>query len=86
MNEVKVICPKCGNRVTYKNWVAWIWHTPFHWFGKRRTKCTKCGEVSYIGRDRSNKQYFTPSEVRQMHPNAVRENYQSIKDSMEKWK
>ena len=49
MKVVKVNCPKCGNRMTYKNWFSWVWHTPFHWFGKRRTKCTNCGEVSYIG-------------------------------------
>lgn len=49
MKEVKVICPKCGNRMIYKNWFSWVWHTPFHRFGKRRTRCTKCGEVHYIG-------------------------------------
>ena len=48
--EVKVICPKCGNCMIYKNWFSWIWHTPFHWFGKRRAKCTSCGEVSYMPR------------------------------------
>ena len=50
MKEVKVICPKCGNEITYKNWFSWILHTPFHWFGKRKAKCTQCGEVSYMGR------------------------------------
>lgn len=50
--EVKVICPKCGNEMTYKNYWSWIWHTPFHWFGKRKAKCTKCGEVLYMGRKR----------------------------------
>lgn len=48
--EVKVICLKCGNYITYKNWFSWVWRTPFHWFGKRRTKCTNCGEYSYMGR------------------------------------
>lgn len=52
MKEVKVICPKCGNCMTYKNWFSWILHTPFHWFGKRRTKCTSCGEISWIRRER----------------------------------
>lgn len=52
MKEVKVICPKCGNCMTYKNWFGWIWHTPFHWFGKRRTKCTNCCEYSYIRREK----------------------------------
>ena len=49
---LKVICPKCGNCMTYKNYWSWVWHTPFHWFGKRKTKCTNCGEVSYIGREK----------------------------------
>lgn len=52
MKEVKVICPKCGNKMTYKNYWSWILHTPFHWFGKRRTKCTNCGETSYMRRER----------------------------------
>ena len=50
MKEVRVICPKCGNQMTYKNWFSWIWHTPFHWFGKRRAKCDNCGETSYMRR------------------------------------
>lgn len=54
MKEVKVLCPKCGNCMTYKNWFSWIWHTPFHWFGKRKTKCNKCGESSCIRRSRTN--------------------------------
>ena len=53
MKEVKVICPKCDNIMTYKNWFSWILHTPFHWFGKRRAKCTKCGKVSYMRRERN---------------------------------
>ena len=50
MKEVRVTCPKCGNIMTYKNWFSWILHTPFHWFGKRRAKCNRCGERSYMGR------------------------------------
>ena len=48
MKEVKVICPKCNNIMTYKNWFSWILHTPFHWFCKRKVKCTKCGKVCYM--------------------------------------
>lgn len=61
MKEVKVICPKCGNCMTYKNYWSWIWHTPIHWFNffkwkdYRRTKCTKCGEISYTGREPGSK-------------------------------
>lgn len=61
MKEIKVICPKCGNCMTYKNYWSWIWYTPIHWFNflkwkdYRRTKCVNCGEVSYIGRECSKK-------------------------------
>ena len=54
MKEVKVICPRCGVRMIYKNYWDWIWNTPFHWFGKRRTKCSHCNEVSWIRRERRN--------------------------------
>ena len=53
MKIINIICPKCGNIMTYKNWFSWILHTPFHWFGKRRAKCTCCGEYSYMSRERS---------------------------------
>lgn len=58
MKEVKVICPKCGVLITYKNWFSWILHTPFHWFDfsglrdYRRTKCPKCGKISYMKREK----------------------------------
>ncbi len=52
MKEIKVICPKCGNCITYKNYWSWVWYTPIHWFNYRRTKCTKCGEISYISKKR----------------------------------
>ena len=48
MKQIKVICSKCDNQMTYKNWFSWVWHTPFHWFGKRRDKCANCGEYSYM--------------------------------------
>ena len=50
--QVKVVCPKCGTHMTYKNWFSWVWHTPFHWFGKRRAKCAGCGKVSYMKRSK----------------------------------
>ena len=50
MKEVKIICPKCNNIMTYKSWLSWILRTPFHWFGKRMVKCTRCGNRSYMGR------------------------------------
>jgi ribosomal protein S27AE len=48
--QITVICPKCGNCMTYKNWFSWIWHTPFHWFSKRKVKCTKCGVKMFMAR------------------------------------
>ena len=53
MKEIKVICPNCGARMIYKNWFSWVWRTPFHWFGKRWTQCSHCGEYSYMRRERS---------------------------------
>ena len=50
MKEVKVICPKCNNIMTYKNWFSWIWNTPFHWFRKRKVMCTNCYARSYMKR------------------------------------
>ena len=52
MSKVNVTCPKCGNTMTYKNYWSWVWQNPVHWFGQRRTRCTRCGENSYIGRER----------------------------------
>lgn len=52
MKEVKVICPKCGILITYKNWFDWVLHTPFHLFCKRRAKCPSCGEYSYMKREK----------------------------------
>lgn len=50
MKEVKVICPKCGNQIIYKNWFSWILHTPVHWFGKRRHACPQCHVKFYAKR------------------------------------
>ena len=53
MKEVTTICPKCGERTMFKNYLDWILHTPFHWFGKRKTKCGNCGVHSYMKRVRN---------------------------------
>ena len=50
MKEIVAVCPKCEYIMVYKNWFDWILHTPFHWFNKRKAKCTKCGEYSYMGK------------------------------------
>ena len=50
MKAVNVICPKCNGVMTFKNWFSWIWNTPFHWFGKRRTVCAYCGVTNWIKR------------------------------------
>ena len=50
MKEVKVICPKCGQTIHFKNWFHWVWHCPFHWFGKRRVKCPHCNGKSWAAK------------------------------------
>lgn len=42
-----IVCPNCSYIFTYKNRIEWVVHTPFHWFGKRRNKCPRCGKKFY---------------------------------------
>lgn len=53
MKTVCIVCPKCGNVFYYKNIIWWILYTPFHWFGKRLTKCPKCGKKKYMRREKN---------------------------------
>lgn len=48
--QIKLICLNCSKVNFYKNWFEWVLHTPFHWFGKRKTKCPWCGKSSWVGR------------------------------------
>lgn len=48
MKEIKLVCPKCGKEFYYDNFVMWVLCCPFHWFGKRLTKCPRCKEKSYM--------------------------------------
>lgn len=50
MKTIKLQCPKCGHHFEYKNYFDWLFRTPFHWFGKRLTKCPYCKEKSYMRR------------------------------------
>ena len=50
MKQIKLICPNCGKENFYRNWFEWVLHTPFHWFGKRKTKCPWCGKSNYVER------------------------------------
>jgi hypothetical protein len=50
MKRIALMCPKCNNIFTYKNWFVWVLHSPFHWFGKRHTKCPHCKQKSWMGR------------------------------------
>lgn len=52
MKPVYVRCPKCGVKNYFKSWFDWVLHTPFHWFGKRLTKCHLCGKKSYMKREK----------------------------------
>ena len=55
--KVKLICPKCGKEIFYKNLFEWILHTPFHSWSKRYTKCPHCGERSLMGRVKNDRIY-----------------------------
>ena len=48
MKKVIVMCPNCRIPIQFKNWFHWVWHCPFHWFGKRLVKCPHCGEKRYM--------------------------------------
>lgn len=48
MKRIMVHCPNCHKVTIYRNWFIWILRTPFHWFGKRRSKCPHCGHKAYV--------------------------------------
>jgi ribosomal protein L33 len=48
MKRIMVYCPNCKQCTIYKNWFVWILRTPFHWFGKRKFKCSNCGKSTYV--------------------------------------
>ena len=48
MKRIMVYCSKCEKAYLYKNWFIWILRTPFHGFGKRRSKCPHCGHKAYV--------------------------------------
>ena len=50
MKIVFLKCPKCKSRFEFKNYFSLILHSPFHWFGKRYTKCPNCQNRSWMGR------------------------------------
>ena len=41
-------CPKCKGRFWIKGYWKWIFKSPFHWFGKRKTMCPHCMKKSYV--------------------------------------
>lgn len=51
MKSVKLTCPNCGRKITYKNRFMWVLDTPFHWFGKRLTYCMQCGKYNYMKKE-----------------------------------
>lgn len=52
MKKVELTCPKCNGPFIIRNYFIWILKSPFHWFGKRLTRCPWCGEKSYMKRER----------------------------------
>lgn len=43
MKKIVIECPKCHTESIYRNYWEWVWHNPFHYFGKRKTICPMCG-------------------------------------------
>ena len=43
---MKFYCVHCGKNFEM-NWFKWLFTTPFHMFGKRKTKCPVCGKKSW---------------------------------------
>ena len=41
-------CPKCNKDFMKYGYWRWILTTPFHWFGKRYTRCPHCEKKSYM--------------------------------------
>ena len=54
MKKIVLKCPNCGHVIFYKNWLVWAIYTPFHWFGKRYTKCQLCEKKSWMERLNTN--------------------------------
>ena len=52
MKSIALICPKCNKFVYFNNYWHWVWKTPFHWFGKRYTKCDYCGKWSWMKKEK----------------------------------
>ena len=50
MRKLKLFfsCPECGKEFTIHGYWNWVLHAPFHWFGKRSTKCPECGKRSWV--------------------------------------
>ena len=42
MLNLHFTCPKCQENFIIRGWLKWILITPFHWFGRRYTKCPHC--------------------------------------------
>ena len=54
MEPVILRCPKCGEKILYKNYFMWMLCSPMHWFGKRYTKCHCCGRWNYMKKEQYN--------------------------------
>ena len=62
MKQIRVICPKCGATMWFKNYWHWVWKSQMHWLkwdkedkyirDYRKTKCSNCGQKSYMKREK----------------------------------
>ena len=48
MWNLTFVCPKCQKTFMIHGYWNWVFHAPFHWFGKRLTKCPECGKRSWV--------------------------------------
>ena len=54
MTRRELICPKCGHKFYYRNFLAWALKTPLRKFNfelkkdKRYTECPNCGIRSWL--------------------------------------
>ena len=52
MKEVKLTCPMCGHKFTFKNYWVWVfWYAPCHFIKYNYTKCPSCMQRSWMKRE-----------------------------------
>lgn len=52
MKVVRLTCPNCEKKFTFRNKIVWILNSPFHTFTERLTRCPYCGKASLMKREK----------------------------------